>query len=98
MQLHRALEHVRLESWRQALEDICAGGIDLSTEIERVKTLEKKVAVLLSSEGKSSSDSEDGEGEILEGEGAIDDLGAVARGIEGTTSEGAVEGTAPVVD
>lgn len=54
--LTRAVEHARLESWRQMFEDINAGGVDLIVEIERVKILEEGVAALLPSESESSSD------------------------------------------
>ncbi|XP_019244432.1 PREDICTED: inner centromere protein-like [Nicotiana attenuata] len=55
--LSRALEHARLRSRRQTLEDVYAGGIDLSAEIERVKALEEKLAILLSSNDGSASGS-----------------------------------------
>nr|XP_009795796.1 PREDICTED: girdin-like [Nicotiana sylvestris] len=100
LQLTRAVEQAWLESRKQALEDKNAGGIDLSTEIERVKTLEEEVVALLTSEGESSSGSknDEDEGKIPEGEEAVEDLGAVAGVVEGTTFEGAIEGIALMVD
>ncbi|XP_070010676.1 uncharacterized protein [Nicotiana sylvestris] len=64
-------------------------------KIERVKTLEEEAAALLASEGETSSGSEDDkdEGEIPEGEEAIEDPGAMARAVEGKIFEGAIEGT-----
>ncbi|XP_070029183.1 uncharacterized protein [Nicotiana sylvestris] len=76
LKLSRALEHTRLRSRKQALEDVYVGGIDLSAEIERTKALEEESAALLSSDDGSSSEltsgSEDDEddGKVPEGEGA----------------------------
>ncbi|XP_019229617.1 PREDICTED: interactor of constitutive active ROPs 2, chloroplastic-like [Nicotiana attenuata] len=74
-------------SRRQALEDVYAGGIDLSAEIERVKALEEESATLLSSDDDSASNSTSGseddedEGEVPEGEEAVDVLGIEGQAV-----------------
>jgi len=60
LKLSRALEHARLRSQRQALEDAYVGGINLSTEIERTKALEEESTTLLSSNDGSSNESTSG--------------------------------------
>nr|XP_016454576.1 PREDICTED: interactor of constitutive active ROPs 2, chloroplastic-like [Nicotiana tabacum] len=79
---------------KKALEDVYAGGIDLSVEIERVKALEEESAALLSFDDGSangsannSKDDED-EGEVPEREEAVDVPGVEGQAIEDTTSEG----------
>ncbi|XP_019241834.1 PREDICTED: uncharacterized protein LOC109221851 [Nicotiana attenuata] len=90
---------------RQALEDVHVGGIDLSAEIERVKALEEESTVLLSFDDDSASGSASGleddenEGEVPEGEEAINIPGVEGQAVEGSTSEGAPSGqVTPAVD
>lgn len=46
LKLTRVVEHARLESQRRTLEDIHTRDIDLSAELEKVKTLEERAATL----------------------------------------------------
>ncbi|XP_070022830.1 uncharacterized protein [Nicotiana sylvestris] len=100
LRLTRAVKHACLESRRQALEDVYAGGINLYADIERVKILEEEALALFSSEDKSSKDSgsdEDG-GEIPVGEEATENQGFMASTVVRTIFKGAVEVIAPVID
>ncbi|XP_019229659.1 PREDICTED: uncharacterized protein LOC109210662 [Nicotiana attenuata] len=90
----KASEEAKLE----ALEDVYAGGIDLSAKIKRVKALEEESTVLLSFDDGSTSGSTSGseddedEGEVPEEKEVIDAPGVKGQAAEGTTSEGAPYG------
>ncbi|XP_070011135.1 homologous-pairing protein 2 homolog [Nicotiana sylvestris] len=83
---------------RKALEDVYAGGINFSVEIERVKALKEESTTLLSPKDGSTSGSTRGskdnkdKGEVPEGEEAVDDPRVEGQAVEGTTSEGAPSG------
>ncbi|XP_019256432.1 PREDICTED: centrosomal protein of 63 kDa-like [Nicotiana attenuata] len=63
LKLSCTVNNARLESRKKTLEEVHAKGFDLSTEIEKVKALEKEAAALLSTDEDSVSDSESGEDE-----------------------------------
>ncbi|XP_019232806.1 PREDICTED: uncharacterized protein LOC109213461 [Nicotiana attenuata] len=87
LKLSCAVNHARLESRKQTLEEVHAKGFDLSKEIEKVKALEKEAAALLSTDENYVSGSESGEDkdEVPDEEKAPEDQAA-----EGQTTKDVV--------
>ncbi|XP_019265226.1 PREDICTED: uncharacterized protein LOC109242819 [Nicotiana attenuata] len=63
VKLSRALDHARRQSRRETLEEVHARGFDLSTDIDKAKTLEDEAATLLCDGDDFASGSESGEDE-----------------------------------